>query len=386
MIYFDHAASSWPKPEGVAEAVAQAINEYAANPGRGGHQLARQANAKIRETRALLAQFFNIQDPRNLIFCSNATHALNQAIQGIVWEAGDRVISTSYEHNSVRRPLEYIREEYGVEVDYIQVQDNGSLSLEELESSLDENTKLIAVTHVSNVTGAILPLAEISVIARKKNIPLLVDASQSAGFVPLDVDELGISLLAFPGHKGLYGPQGTGALYIAPDLNLTPLLHGGTGSHSELKEQPGERPARYESGTLNTPGIAGLGAGVKFLLERGMETIFKEEQELTIYALTQLSEVQGVQIYGPGLGEERAPVIAFNIEGIASQELAHILDQHYSIATRAGLHCSPLGHESIKTEQIGAVRISFGLFNTKQEVDQLIVALNEIRDGMLGFV
>jgi cysteine desulfurase family protein len=384
MIYFDNAATSWPKPERVAEAMKEAINEYGANPGRGGHELAQKASRVIFQTRVLLAQLFGIKDPHNVIFFSNATTALNQAIKGFNWKQGDQVISTAYEHNSVRRPLEYLHREYGVEIVYLQPDHNGYIDIDQMNASITDRTELIAATHVSNLTGAILPITEIGQVAKKNGIPFLVDASQSAGSLPIHVEEMNIDLLAFPGHKGLYGPQGTGALYLSPKLDLMPLYHGGTGSHSEEIDQPKVRPGRYESGTLNTPGIAGWYAGLQFIQKEGMSTIYEHENDLTRYAMAQLLKTKGIIVYGPDEHVERAPVIPINIHGIDGQELSYILDHHYHIATRAGTHCTPLGHQSIQTEGIGAVRISFGYFNQKKEVDQLVQALDEIRIGMLG--
>jgi cysteine desulfurase family protein len=384
MIYFDNAASSWPKPQGVAEAMKEAIDDYGANPGRGGHELSQRASRVIFQTRVLLAQLFGVKNPNDVIFFSNATSALNQALKGFRWKKGDQIISTTYEHNSVRRPLEYLHREYGVEIVYLQPDYNGYIGAERIEAAITDHTKLIAATHISNLTGAVLPISEIGQVAKKHGIPFLVDASQSAGSFPIDVEELNIDLLAFPGHKGLYGPQGTGALYLSPKLDLVPLLHGGTGTHSEEIDQPKVRPGRYESGTLNTPGIAGWQAGLLFIQNEGMTTIYEHEKELTRYALVQLRKIKGVIIYGPDEHVERAPVIPINIEGIDGQELSYILDQHYHIATRAGTHCTPLGHQSIQTEKTGAVRISFGYFNQKEEIDQLVQALEEIRVGMLG--
>lgn len=384
MIYFDHAASSWPKPDGVAQAMAEAIEEYGANPGRGGHQLANKASEVIYKTRKLLALLFRIQDPNRIVFYPNATGALNQAIKGFDWESGDQIIATMYEHNSVRRPLEFVRREYGVDVLYIQPDHNGDIHLEELEKQINQKTKLIVTTHVSNLTGAILPIADIGKVAHQFHIPYLVDASQSAGILPIDVGAMYIDLLAFPGHKGLLGPQGTGGLYLSPKMTLKPLLHGGTGSHSEGADQPQDSPQRYEAGTLNTPGIAGLHAGLSFLLKEGIEEIEKHEQELTQYALQRLSTIKGVRLYGPDVDKRRAAVIALNLEGVDPQELASILDQHYGIATRAGLHCTPLAHQSIQTEENGTLRISFGYYNRTEEVDQLLTALEEIRIGFLG--
>lgn len=384
MIYFDHAASSWPKPKGVAEAMLEAVQEYGANPGRSGHQLSVKASQSINQTRVLLAQLFSIKDPKNIIFFQSATVAINQALKGFRWTTGDQIISTMYEHNSVRRPLEYLQREYGVEVIYLQPDNNGHIDMERFKEVITARTKLIVSTHVSNLTGSILPIKQIGQLAKEHQLPFLVDASQSAGMLSIDVNEMCIDLLAFPGHKGLYGPQGIGGLYVVPGIDLVPLIHGGTGSQSEAIDQPQARPERYEAGTLNTPGLAGLGAGVQFVLEQGVEVIYNHEKELTDYALAKLKSVEGILVYGPDKGVKRAPVIPFNIEGIDGQEVAYILDQHYSIAVRAGMHCTPLGHQSIQTDSIGAIRISFGYFNHKGEIDLLVSAIEEIRTGMLG--
>ncbi|MDQ0339287.1 cysteine desulfurase family protein [Caldalkalibacillus uzonensis] len=384
MIYLDQAASSWPKPDGVAEAMLEAVQHYGANPGRGGHQLAVRAAHTISQTRSRLAKLFGIKDPQHIIFFHNATAALNQAIKGFEWAKGDHVLATAFEHNAVRRPLAYIRERHGVKVTYIQPDHNGRVNLDQVAGALTPYTKLIVATHMSNVTGAILPIREIGQLAREKQIPFLVDASQSAGILPIDVEEDCIDLLAFPGHKGLYGPQGTGGLYLSPQLDLIPLFHGGTGSHSELEQQPDSRPARYESGTLNTPGIAGLNVGVSFVLEQGVEQIWEHEWQLTQYALQQLSQIDALQLYGPEMEVKRGPVVAFNLAGIDPHEVAMILDQHYGIATRAGLHCTPLAHQMLKTDPVGTVRASFGFFNRKEEIDQLVQALLEIQEGLLG--
>lgn len=384
MIYFDHAASSWPKPTKVIEAVTEAIQVYGANPGRGSHRLANLASKQIMGTRKKIAQLFGIKEAKQIIFYNNATFALNQAIKGFDYQAGDKVIATMYEHNSVRRPLEYLHHEYGVEIIYITPDHNGAVNLDQLEKEINTKTKLLICTHVSNVTGAILPIKEIGELAKKHQIPYLVDASQSAGSIPINVQELHIDLMAFAGHKGLLGPQGTGGLYIAPHLSLKPFIHGGTGNQSELTTQPEESPARYEAGTLNTPGIAGLKAGVSFILEQGIERIYQHEQELTRYALEQLSLIDSVTIYGPDLDKERAAVISFNLAGVDPQELATILDEHYQIATRAGLHCTPLAHQALQTEKLGTVRISFGYSNTKAEIDQFVRALHEISQAFLA--
>lgn len=381
IIYFDNAASSWPKPRSVSEKVAECIQEYGANPGRGGHQLSMRASKVIYKTRVKLAQLFGIKNPNDIFFTMNATMALNMAIKGIL-KSGDHVITTTLEHNSVRRPLEYMKKVHGVEITYIKPENDGFV-IDEFKKAIKQNTRLIAVSHASNLTGMIAPIKEIGLMAKEYQIPFLVDGSQSAGILPINVEEMNISLLGFPGHKGLYGPQGTGGLYVHPDLQLEPLLHGGTGSHSELIEQPETRPDRYESGTLNTPGIAGLLAGVEFVLDTGVEEIRKKEWELTQYTLQKFEDLQGIEVYGPPREIERVAVIAFNMLGMDASEVAYILDQEYGIAVRSGFHCTPLGHETAGTSEIGAIRISYGYYNTREQVDQLIMALRDIQQAIL---
>lgn len=384
IIYFDQAASSFPKPKAVAEAVAKAINEYGANPGRGGHQLANEAATVIYETRRKLAKLFGEKDPNNVIFCHNATHALNLGIKGFPFKKGDHVISTTYEHNSVRRPLEFLKQEKGIKVTYISSDQNGNIRKEQLINEILPETKLIVASHGSNLTGAIFPITMIGEVCKEKEIAFLVDASQTAGVLPIHMEEMNIDMLAFPGHKGLLGPQGTGALIISSKIELQPLFHGGTGSHSEQKEQPLDRPNRYESGTLNTPGIAGLSAGIDEVVRRGIDTIFEHEWQLTKYCLEKLQGISGVTVYGPELPTRRLAVIPFIIDGTDIQEIAMIFDQHYNVALRGGLHCSPLAHETIGTIEHGTLRASFGLYNTIEEIDQWIKMIKEIKEGLIG--
>lgn len=384
IIYFDQAASSFPKPQSVAEAVANAINEYGANPGRGGHQLANKAAAVIYDTRLKLASLFGEQDPRNVIFCQNATHALNQAIKGFPLEKGDHIISTNYEHNSVRRPLEFLKTEKGVKVTYLECDHNGNIKKADFISAIKKETKLVVTSHGSNLTGAIFPIEMIGSICKDKNITFLVDAAQTAGVIPIDMKKMNIDMLAFPGHKGLLGPQGTGVLIVKKSVNLNPLFHGGTGSNSEDKEQPLERPYRYESGTLNTPGIAGLAAGIEEIKKIGIKAIYQHESELTKYALEKLENIQGVTVFGPDRNKVRLAVIPFVIDGTDVQEIAMILDAHYGVALRAGLHCSPLAHMTIGTVEKGLLRASFGFYNTRAEIDKWIEAIKEIKEGLIG--
>lgn len=380
-IYLDNAASTWPKPPEVSKAVAKCIDEYAANSGRGGHKLSLKASKAVYQARVRLARLFNVKNPNDIFFTVNATHALNQAIKGFV-KAGDHVITTSLEHNSVRRPLEFLRKEAGIQITYIKPE-NHQFSLDAITSAIQNNTTMIVVSHASNLLGTIAPVKEIGLIAREAGIAYLVDASQTAGILPLDVEEMQMDMLAFPGHKGLYGPQGTGGLYVRSSVELVPLLHGGTGSHSEEIDQPMTRPDRYESGTVNTPGIAGLAAGVDFVLETGVDTIRRKEWNLTRLLLDKLSEMEGVRVFGPDKDVERVGVVPFMLEGVDASELAYILDQEYNIAVRAGFHCTPLAHETAGTSDTGAVRVSFGYFNEEEDIDILIKALQEIKEAFV---
>ncbi|MFV9510310.1 aminotransferase class V-fold PLP-dependent enzyme [Tepidibacillus sp. LV47] len=376
MIYFDHAASSWPKPKQVIEKMAQFLMENGANPGRGNHKMADLAGKEIYQTRVKLAKLFHISDPNQIVFFMNTTQALNQAIKGLL-SPGDHVITTKLEHNSIRRPLEYLKKVIGIEVTYLDVDDKGFISLDSLKKEIKKNTKLLAMSHASNVLGSIQPAQEIGQFAKEKGIYFLLDAAQTAGRLPIDVQEMNIHLLTFPGHKGLLGPQGTGGLYIHPELQLSPIIHGGTGKFSEDIDQPLKSPERYESGTLNTIGIVGLGAALDFLEEIGIDTLQKKEWALTKRMLIGLSEIKGVKWYGPDPNQERVAVISFSIEGMDSAEIATILDQHYQIAVRSGFHCSPLVHQAIGTIN-GAIRASMGYSNTEEEVDAFLKAIREI--------
>lgn len=377
VIYLDNAASSWPKPPGVKEAMAEAIDDYAANPGRGGHALAMRASKTIFRTRMQVSRLFGIKNPNDLFFYLNATQALNQAIKGFL-QPGDHVISSSIEHNSVRRPLEFLRRTKQVEVTYVEPREDGLFDAEDFKAAIRPETRLIALSHASNLTGLILPIAAIGEVAKEEEVVFLVDASQTAGILPIDVEQMNIDMLAFPGHKGLYGPQGTGGLYVRSDIELEPLIHGGTGSQSEAIEQPTTRPDRYESGTANTVGLAGLLAGVSFVLETGVDKIHEHELRLARQTIHAMQRIQGVELYGPSAEVDRVGVVAFNIDGVDASEVSYILDQQYGIATRAGYHCTPLGHQTAGTADRGAVRVSFGYFNTEEDVKSLITAVEEI--------
>lgn len=378
IIYLDNAATSWPKPATVLEAMTQSMHESAANPGRGSHMMAVKASRVLFDARKRLAKLFGVSNPNDISFALNTTHALNLAIQGLL-KPGDHAVATSLEHNSVRRPLEALRRRQEVEIDYVPTDARGRLDVRQVEQALTSKTKLIAVTHSSNLLGSIAPVEELGRLARRKGIPLLVDAAQSAGVLEIDVDAMGIDLLAFPGHKGLMGPQGTGGLYVHPDLDPEPLLHGGTGSKSEAPEQPNIRPDRYEAGTQNTVGLAGLAAGVAYVLKMTPEAIHRKERELVAELMEGLGALgDDMTILGPEADEDRTAIVSFVVRGIDPSELAFLLDQQYGIAVRAGFHCSPLGHETAGTLETGAVRASPGYFTTRSEIVSMIEAVKDI--------
>ena len=376
MIYLDNAATSFPKPQPVIDAVVDCLKTKGANPGRGAHQIAMAASRVIFEARETLARLFNVDDSSNIIFTLNATDSLNMGIKGLL-EPGDHAVTTSMEHNSVARPLNVLSKK-GVVVTKIKCDAQGYPSTVDVERAINEKTKLIVITHASNLTGTLMPLAEIAGIAHEKNVLFMVDAAQTAGAFPIDIQGLGIDILACSGHKALLGPQGTGALYIGPHVDLEETKQGGTGGHSEDPLQPRTRPDRYESGTPNTPGIAGLGAAVKFIEEVGIGSIRKKEDKLTHRLLTGLRKTKGVEIYGPSEDQPRAPVVSFNIDGAGSNEVAFALDKAFEIASRSGLHCAPDAHKTIGTLEAGTVRLSIGYFNTEEEIDAAVEAVGHI--------
>ena len=376
MIYLDNAATTFPKPEAVYNAMMDCMKNYCANPGRAGHKLAMKAAREIYDTRENIAKLFNIDNPMNIVFTNNATDSLNLAIKGVV-NKGDHIITTSMEHNSVIRPIKAL-EKVGVENTIVQCDDQGFLNIDDLEKAIKPNTKLIVTTHASNVCGTLIDIKSISEIANKHNILYLIDASQTVGVYDIDLKDIKADMLAAPGHKGLLGPQGTGILYIREGLNIGILKEGGTGSRSEDLFQPDLLPDKYESGTHNTPGIVGLNEGVKFIFKEGIDKIKEHEEELCKYMLERLEEVPNIKIYGPKDANKRASVISINIGNMDSGEITFLLDSEYDIATRSGIHCAPLAHKTLGTLEQGAVRFSIGYFNTKEEIDKAVAALKEI--------
>jgi len=380
MPYLDNAATSWPKPEAVHRAVDEFSRELAANPGRSGHRMASAAAQAIERTRVLLAELFNSPDHRRVIFTFNCTDALNMALKGLLRQ-GDHVLVDAMSHNSLIRPLKALAKD-GVDVTSVPPSPaSGVLDTAALESALTGSTRLLAITHASNVHGAIQPLRECGAFAREHGLVFLVDAAQTAGVYPIDVQADSIDLLAFPGHKSLFGPMGTGGLYIGPNVELRQLREGGTGFASEEEEQPIELPYRYESGTPNAPGIAGLGAGVSHVLERGTDAIRSHEEGLTNRLLAGLREMSGVTLYHSVDGAAQAPVVSFIVEGWDPGELGVTLDQAFDIQVRSGLHCAPSTHRILGTFPKGTVRISIGSFNTENDIDLTLRAVQQIAEA-----
>ncbi|MBW4084819.1 aminotransferase class V-fold PLP-dependent enzyme [Paenibacillus sp. S150] len=377
LVYLDHAATSWPKPPEVGAAMMDALEHSGANAGRGNHSLAIGAGRVLVRARSKLAELFSVSNAQDIAFTHNTTMGLNMAIKGTL-QPGDHVITTMTEHNSVRRPLEFLRQAMNISIDYVRVDHEGQVDLLELQRIFKPNTRMLICNHSSNLLGSILPIGEIGDIAKSKGAIFLVDAAQSAGSLMIDVKKMNIDLLAFPGHKGLLGPQGTGGLYIAPDLDLIPLMQGGTGSQSENSEQPNVRPDRYEAGTQNGVGIAGLLAGVTKILSLGTQNIHRQEWELTQKLMEGLSVIPGIRLLGPKIGTARSGIVSFIIEGQDSADIAHRLDRGYHIAVRAGMHCTPLAHTAAATMESGAVRASVGVTSTEEDINRMLSAMLEM--------
>jgi len=379
IIYFDNAATSWPKPSQVLEAITKFMNEIGANPGRSGYQLSIEAARIIYEARESLAKLFNFNDPSRIIFTLNATESINLALKGLL-KPNDHVITSSMEHNSVMRPLRQL-EKHGIELSIIPCSSEGYLDPDDLKRRIKPNTKMIILNHASNVIGTILPIREVGQIAKKHNIIFLVDAAQAAGAYSIDVNRDSIDLLAFTGHKSLYGPQGTGGLVIGPRIKedeMIPLKHGGTGSRSEFEEQPDFLPDRFESGTPNTVGIAGLLAGVRFVIEKGVDKIRQHEVKLTQKLIYGLKDFQKIHIYGSENIEERTSTISFNIEGLSPSNVAFRLEKEFGILSRAGLQCAPSAHRTIGTFPDGTVRFSLSYFNNEDQIEKGIEAIRDL--------
>ncbi len=375
MIYLDNAATTLKKPPQVTEAVCQAMSTMG-NAGRGAHESTLSSSMLIYETRKKLAAFFHCSRADHVVFTSNVTEALNIALFGLLKE-GDHVITTKLEHNSVLRPLYELEAHRGVTIDYVRTDFRGNADLSDLESLIRENTKLIVCTHASNLTGNVVDIKKAGEIAHKHHILLVVDAAQTAGVFDIDMMDMNIDVLCVTGHKGMMGPQGTGAMLIREGVEIVPLKYGGTGVQSYLRGQPENYPARLEAGTLNAHGIAGLSAAIDFICETGIRQIREHERMLTERFLGGIEDMEQITIYGD-FRAEHAGIVSLNIHGYDSAIVSDILAQEYQIATRPGAHCAPRMHEALGTVETGAVRFSFGYFNTVAEIDAAIHALREI--------
>ena len=376
MIYLDNAATSFPKPKRVIDAVTRYLTEIGGNPGRAAHAPAREASGLIERTRRLLASLLGKVDPSRIILTPSTTVALNLAIKGLL-KSSDHVLTTSMEHNSVLRPLNGLAE-LGVTHSLIPCSSSGELDPADILPLIQPHTRLIVLVHASNVTGNLMPVGEVGKVARERGILLLVDAAQTMGKMAIDPEKLLVDLLAGPGHKGLLGPMGTGFLYVKPGLELEPLWEGGTGTQSESLKQPQTWPERFESGTCNAPGLAGLAEGIAEVQQLGFAAIAAHEQRLVEILLDGLSQLPGIIVYGPKDHRFCTGTLAFNVQELDCSEVAHILDTAYSIAVRSGLHCAPAAHRTIGTFPHGAVRVSVGPYNTEEEIHTLLEAVSKI--------
>ncbi|MBN1828805.1 MAG: aminotransferase class V-fold PLP-dependent enzyme [Deltaproteobacteria bacterium] len=378
LIYMDNAATSWPKPRVVIDAMMRFSRDIGANPGRSGHRQSIEAGRTIIEAREAVAELFSVSNPLRIIFTKNATEALNIALYGLL-KPGDHVITSSIEHNSVMRPLRYL-ERQGIGLTCVACSTTGLLDPADVIASIRPDTRLITMTHASNVMGTIMPVREVGRIARSHGIPFLLDAAQTAGSIPIDVEDLSVDILACAGHKSLFGPQGTGILYVGKGMEsiIAPIMRGGTGSRSESEEQPEGLPDRFEAGTLNTPGIAGLCAGVRFIVEEGIDRIRSHEEKLTEFMIESLASCEGVTVHGCGDAKRQTAVLSISLKGRSLSDAALVLDEEYGILTRPGLQCAPAAHRTMGTFPAGSIRLSPGYFTTEEDVAMTVRSLSAI--------
>jgi cysteine desulfurase family protein len=374
--YLDNAATSWPKPEAVYQAVDNFMRKVGATPGRGGHRREEEAAQIADQTRAAIARLFHAPEPAGVAFSMNGTQAINMALKGLL-RSGEHVITSSIEHNAMWRPLKAL-ERQGILITEVACLPNGSLNPADVEAAIRPETRLIAMLHASNVLGTILPITEIGAIARKHGIHFLVDGAQTAGTYPIDMAAMAIDLLAFSGHKGLFGPHGTGGLVVCPGIRLETLIEGGSGVESSPETMPEALPLRLEAGTQNAAGIAGLMAGVGFVQKQGVDRIREHEIALTAMLMDELQNVPGLSILGPADLASRTAVVSVTIEGYVPEQLAAVLDQAFDVATRAGLHCAPQAHRAAGTLETGALRFSPGYFTTENQIREAVSALLSI--------
>jgi len=383
MIYLDNSATSWPKPTEVTSAMVRFMEEVGANPGRSGHLLSIEAARVLYEAREALSTLFQVRDPARIVFTLNATEALNLVLKGLL-RPGDHVLTSSVEHNSVMRPLRDL-ERRGIALTVLPCFKDGTLDPEEVEKAIRSTTRLVVLNHASNVTGTLLPVRDVGAIVRRHNLLLLVDAAQTAGAFPIDLERDQIDFLAFAGHKSLYGPQGTGGLVLGErvrEREITPLKQGGTGSRSEFEEQPDFLPDLFESGTPNGVGVAGLKAGVEFVLRKGVENIRHQEMDLAGRLWEGLKGIPGIQLIGPQGKETRMPIVSFRLSQQSPSKVASKLEKGFGILCRPGLHCAPAAHRTIGTFPEGTVRFSLSVFNSEAEIDTTLRAVSAISKEM----
>lgn len=376
MIYVDNGATTFPKPKIVTDKIMECSLGYAGNPGRSGHKLAMKMDLEIYETREKICKLINGNEVLNVIFTFNATDSLNLAIKGVL-EKGDHVVTTSMEHNSVLRPLNQLRKDGIIDLSIIYADNKGYIEPQKIFDAVTPNTKMIVTTHMSNVFGTIVDIKNIGEFCRDNNILYLVDAAQSIGVLDIDVQDMNIDLLAFPGHKALFGPMGTGGLYIKEGIKVKPLKQGGTGSYSHSIDQPELYPDSLESGTPNGVGIIALGKGIDFINQVGLENIRNHEISLKNHFIDLLKDNDDIILYGT-LDDRQGAVVSLNVKNMDSSEVSYILSDEFDIYTRPGFHCAPLAHKSLGTDELGAIRFSFGYFNTIEEVEQCANALKNI--------
>lgn len=385
-IYLDQAATSWPKPEPVYQAVDEALRRVGSAPGRGSYATAQEAERWVARARGEVAALLGGVEPRRVVFGHNATDALNLALGGLL-RPGDRVITSVAEHNSILRPLAHLRETRAIEVHFLDTDAAGLVQLAELRAALERPTRLVALTQVSNVTGAIQPWQEIVGLAQARGARVLLDAAQGLGHIPTDLRACPVDLLAAAGHKGLLGPLGTGLLYVAPgvEAELAAVRQGGTGSQSDEERQPDQLPDKYEAGNLNLPGLAGLAAGAGWVRERTVSAIRRHEQALVEQLVSELADLPGLTIHGPQRAEDRSGVVSLTTAAYDPQELAGVLDSVFGIEARAGLHCAPRMHRRLGTlAGGGTLRLSVGPLNTAEQVAAVVAALRQLVVGRVG--
>ncbi len=375
MIYLNCAATSYTRPECVVQAVTSALNGMGSS-GRGASKSELASARIVFEARENMAQLLGFSHPDRICFTANATEALNMAIMGLV-RSGDHVVATDWDHNSMLRPLHRLVDQANIKLDYVRADSKGNLIMEDFENLVDENTRLVCVTHQSNLTGNICDLERIANIVHEKGAYLLVDAAQSAGAMSIDIDKLGIDVVCFTGHKALLGPQGTGGIAVSPHVEVSSVIEGGTGVLSFERRQPAVYPEHLEAGTLNTHGLAGLGASTSWILEKGIDVIREHDNALLNQFLTEISDIDGIEIYGDH-SSNHGPVVSLNLENMSSSSLSDILSYEFDIATRAGAHCAPRMHRALGTQDTGAVRFSWNWFTTSEDVHHATSALRSL--------